>query len=68
MEEQEAQKKDRFLRGRQIAYIYEQFRVTVENYADLITIGLRNDVFQEFDSKSEGILLSLTKIPLDDFL
>ena len=41
MEEQKAQKQDRFLRGRQIAYlIYEYFRVTgandsVENYADL---------------------------------
>ena len=41
LEEQKAQKQDRFLRGRQIAYlIYEYFRVTgandsVENYADL---------------------------------
>ena len=40
LEEQKAQKEDRFLRGRQIAYlIYEYFRVTgandsVENYAD----------------------------------
>ena len=57
LEEQKAQKEDRFLRGRQIAYlIYEQFRVTgandsVENYADLFTNGLRNDGIQEFDSK-----------------
>ena len=69
LKEQEAQKQDRLLRGRQIAYlIYEYFRVTgandsVENYADLITIGLRNDDIQEFDSKWDGILLSLTKIP-----
>ena len=41
LEEQEAQKHDRFLRGRQIAYlIYDHFRVTgshdsVENYTDL---------------------------------
>ena len=74
LEEQKAQKEDRFLRGRQIAYlIYDYFRVTgthgsVENYADLFTIGLRNDVFQEFDSKWDGILLSMTKIPHDDFL
>ena len=40
LEEQKAQKQDRFLRGRQIAYlIYEYFWVTgandsVENYAD----------------------------------
>ena len=57
LEEQKAQKEDRFLRGRQIAYlIYEQFRVTgtddsVENYTDLFTIALRNDDIQEFDSK-----------------
>ena len=69
-----AQKEDRFLRGRQIAYlIYEQFRVTgthdsVENYTDLFTIVLRNDDIQEFDSKWDGILLSMTKIPHDDIL
>ena len=74
LEEQKAQKEDRFLRGRQIAYlIYEYFRVTgandsVENYADLFTISLRNDDLQEFDSKWDGILLSMTKIPPDDIL
>ena len=74
LEEQKAQKEDRFLRGRQIAYlIYEYFRVTgtdssVENYTDLFTIGLRNDDIQEFDSKWDGILLSMTKIPPDDIL
>ena len=74
LEEQKAQKEDRFLRGRQIAYlIYEQFRVTgandsVKNYADLFTIVLRNDDIQEFDSKWDGILLSMTKIPPDDIL
>ena len=57
LEEQKAQKQDRFLRGIQIAYlIYEYFWVTgvndsVENYVDLFTIGLRNDDIQEFDSK-----------------
>ena len=74
LEEQKAQKEDRFLRGRQIAYlIYEQFWVTgtdssVENYTDLFTIALRNDDIQEFDSKWDGILLSMTKIPPDDIL
>ena len=57
-----------------IAYlIYEYFRVTgandsVENYADLVTNVLRNDDVQEFDSKWDGILLSMTKIPPDDIL
>ena len=74
LEKQKAQKEDRFLRGRQIAYlIYEYFRVTgagdsVENYADLFTIVFRDDDIQEFDSKWDGILLSMTKIPPDDIL
>ena len=65
---------DRVLRGRQIAYlIYEYFQVTgandsVENYADLFTIVLRNDGIQEFDSKWDEILPSMTKIPSDDIL
>ena len=69
-----ARKEDRFLRGRQIAYlIYEYFRVTgandaVENYADLFTLVLRNDDNQEFDSKWDGILLLMTKIQSDDIL
>ena len=33
-----------------------------------IHFGLRNDDIQEFDSKWDGILLSMTKIPLDDIL
>ena len=62
LEEMKAQKEDRFLRGRQIAYlIYEYFRVTgandsVGNYADLFTVVLRNDDVQEFDSRWDGIL------------
>ena len=74
LEEQKAQKQDRFLQGKQIAYlIYDHFRATgahdsVENYADLFTISLRNDDIQEFDSKWDGILLSMTKIPHDDVL
>ena len=67
LEEQKAQKQDRFLRGRQIAYlIYEYFRAygshdSVENYTDLFTIVLRNDDIQECDSKWNGILLSMAK-------
>ena len=53
--------------------IYDQFRVTgthdsVENYTDLFTIVLRNDDIQEFDSKWDGILLSMMKIPPDEIL
>ena len=69
-----AHKENRFLRGRQVAHlIYEYFRVTgandsVENYADLFTVVLRNDDIQEFDSKWDEILLSMTQIPSDDIL
>ena len=53
--------------------IYDHYRVTgthdsVENYTDLFTIVLRNDDIQEFDSKWDGILLSMTKIPPDEIL
>ena len=57
LEGQKAQKQDSFLRGRQIAFlINDYFRVTgihdsVEIYADLFAISLRNDDIQEFDSK-----------------
>ena len=53
LEEQKAQKEDRFLRGRQIAYIIcDCFRVTgahdaVLDYADWFSIALRNDDVQE---------------------
>ena len=71
---QKAQKQDRFLCGMQIAcLIYEYFRVTgvhdsIEKYADLFIISLRNDDIQESDSKWDGILLFMTKIALDDML
>ena len=74
LEEQKAQKEDRFLRGRQIAFlIYDQFpghwsHDSVFDYTDLFTIVLRNDDIQEFESNWDGILLSMTKIPHDDIL
>ena len=74
LEDMKAHREDRFLRGRQIAYlIYEYFRVTgandsVENYAGLLKVVLRNDDVQEFDSKWDESLLSMTKIPPDDIL
>ena len=74
LEEMKAQKEDRFLRGRQTAYlIYDYFRVTgvndsVENYAEKFTVVLRNDKIQEFGTKWDEILLSMTQIPPDDIL
>ena len=74
LEEQKAQKEDGFLRGRQIAFmIYDYFRVTgahdtALDYADLFSVTLHDDNIQEFDTRWDGILLSMTKIPPDDLL
>ena len=75
LEEQKAQQKeDRFLRGRQIAFmIYDYFQVTgahdiVSDYADLCSTTLRHDNVQEFDARWDEVLLSTTKIPSDEIL
>ena len=74
LEEQKAPKEDRFLRGRQIGHmIYDYIRVTgahdtVLECADLLSISLRNDDVQDFDTRWDKILLSITKIPPDDVL
>ena len=65
LEEQEAQKEDGFLRGRQIAFmIYDYFRVTgahdtVLDYADLSSVTLHDDNIQEFDTRWDKVLLSM---------
>ena len=66
--EQKAQKEDRFQRGRQIAFmIYDYFRVTgvhdaVLDFADLFSVTLRDDTVQEFDTRWDEVLLSMSKI------
>ena len=58
LEEQKAQKQDRFLRGRHIAYlIYDNFRVTEPTILSRTMLAY-----------SLGILLSVTQIPSDDIL
>ena len=74
LEEQKAQKEDRFLRGRQIAYvIYDYFRVigahdTALDYADLFSVTLRDDNVQEFDTRWDEARLSMTKNPSDEIV
>ena len=53
--------------------IYDYFRVTgahdtVLDYADLFSVTLRNDNVQEFDTRWDEVLLSMSKIPSDDVL
>ena len=68
------QEEDRFLRGRQIAFmIYDNFRVTgahdtVLDYAGLFSITLHDDNIQEFDTRWDEVLLSMSEIPSDDIL
>ena len=74
LEEQEAQKEDRFLRGRHITFmIYDYFRVTgahctVLDYADLFSVTPHDDNVQEFDTRWDEVRLSMSKIPSDDIL
>ena len=57
LEEQKAQKEDRFLRGRQMAFmIYDYFRVTgahdtVLDCADSFSVTLHDDNIHEFDTR-----------------
>ena len=70
LEEPKAQKEDRFLRGKADRLLdlrgasgsLESMN-SVENYADLFTVVLRNDDIREFGSKWDEILLSMTQIP-----
>ena len=53
--------------------IYDNFRVTgahdtVLDYADLISVTLHDDNIQEFDTRWDEVLLSMSKKPSDDIL
>ena len=74
LEQLKAQKEDRFLRGRQIAFmICDYYRATgahdtVLDYADLFSVTLHEDNIQELDTRWDEVLLSMTKIPPDEIL
>ena len=74
VEEQRAQKYDRFLRGRQIAYmIYEHVRATgayeaVHGLSDLFIIRLQNDEVQDFDVRWDQASLSASDMPSEMIL
>ena len=53
--------------------IYDYFRVTgahdtVLKCDDLFSVTLRDDNIQEFDTRWDEVLLSMSKIPSDDIL
>ena len=74
VEEQRAQKHDRFSRGRQSAYIiHEYFRATrayeaVQGFSDLFSMTFQNDDVQDFDVKWDHALLSVSEMPSDAIL
>ena len=74
LEEQKAQKEDRFLRGKHIAVmIYDCFRVTgahdtVLDYADLFCFTPHNDNIHSGIRKKMGRISIMSKIPSDDIL
>ena len=71
VEEQRAQKYDRFKRWRQIANIvYQHFRATgayeaVQGLSDVFKKGLQNDDVQDFDVRWDQALLSASDMPSD---
>ena len=62
LEDQKAQKEDRFLRGRQVAFMIYL------DYADLFSVTPRDDNVQEYGARYDEVLLSMSKIPSDDIL
>ena len=74
VEEQRAQKDDRFLRGMQIAYmIYEHFRATgaseaVQGLSDLFRIRLQNQNAQDYDVRWDQAPLPASDMPSDVIL
>ena len=74
VEEQRAQKDNRFLRGRQIVYlVYEYFRPTgsygeIQGLSGLFSIKLENDDIQDFDLRWRQALLLPSDPPSDNVL
>ena len=69
MEEQKAQQDNRFLKGRQIAYmICDNFKISgtdeaLLDFNDLLRVQLENDNLPGVDAKWDEVSLSMTKVP-----
>ena len=72
VEEHRAQEDDRFLRGRQSAYmIYDHFQSTgahdaAQGQSDLFKISLHEDYIQDFDTRWDQALLTASGLPTED--
>ena len=68
VEEQRAQKYDRFLRGRQIAFlVHEHFgqHDAAQGPSDLFSFQVQNDDVQDFDVRWDQALLSTSETPTE---
>ena len=71
VQEQRAQREDRFSRGRQIAYMrHDHFRVTkaceaVQGLSDLFNVRSQNDDVEDFDTRWDQALLAVSGIPTE---
>ena len=74
VEEQRGQKHDRFLRGRQVAYMnHHHFQATgacdaAQGLSDLFNICLHDDDLQDFDTRLDQVLLKTSEIPEENVL
>ena len=74
VEEQRAQKDDRFLRGRHIAYVIcEHFRATgaceaLQGRSNLFNIRSQNDDVQDFDTRWDQTPVAANEIPTETVL
>ena len=74
LDEQKAQKEDRFLRGRQIAFrIYRLLSSDWRSWHSIrlrriLSVTLRDENTLEFDRRWDEVLLSMSEIPTDDVL
>ena len=72
LEEQKAQMQDRFLCGRQIAYLIVEYfpnhwRMNLD-FSDLFSISSHGDDIQDFDTRWDQALLSTSEVPNDSIL
>ena len=73
-EEEKTQQDNRFLSGRQIAYIvFDSFKISGTggaplDFNDLLRVQLKSDNVQGFDTKCDEVLLSMTRMPDEEKL
>ena len=70
VQEEAAQKEQRFLTGRQVAQmIYDNFKVLdTDDLNEILKIELKNDNVQSFNTRWDEIIIAMKKQPDDEML